>query len=456
MNEQTEGAARGSGLSSYQRGMVLVTASSMLVPVIGVITAPILTHSLGVAGRGAAGAAVAPGLLIIGVATLGLPQALTFHLAKRPHLTRHALAWATLLALGFAGLSLIGVAFARDFLAGGDQRLADLMLIATWLALPAIVVGLLRGAAAGRQLWTAMAIERSVSSVFRLCVLGALALLGKLDVTSAVVVMCLAPIVGGLTYVRLVFSPAPNARRADLPPSRGLVPDLLGFGLQVWLGSVAIELMGRLDQLLVTPLAGVEQLGLLIVATNVSDVPYIVSQTIREVTFGASSAEADLERLLATSRIATMLAAASALVLGGTLPLWIGFVFGRGFFAAIAPTWLLLVSSCLAVPGIIAGAGLDSAGRPALRSIALAVALVTNFVGLLLLAPRLGAVGAALAALSGTAISTLVITVAASRILGTAAHNFVVVRRSDLALLHTVTMALARGRRRTAGQEALR
>ena len=56
--------------------------------------------------------------------------------------------------------------------------------------------------------------------------------------------------------------------------------------------------MGRLDQLLVTPLAGVEQLGLLIVATNVSDVPYIVSQTIREVTFGASSAEADLERLI--------------------------------------------------------------------------------------------------------------------------------------------------------------
>ena len=224
MSEQTAGAARGSGLSSYQRGMVLVTASSMLVPVIGVITAPILTHSLGVAGRGAAGAAVAPGLLIIGVATLGLPQALTFHLAKRPHLTRHALAWATLLALGFAGLSLIGVAFARDFLAGGDQRLADLMLIATWLALPAIVVGLLRGAAAGRQLWTAMAIERSVNSVFRLCVLGALALLGKLDVTSAVVVMCLAPIVGGLTYLRLVFSPAPNARRATCRRHVGSFP----------------------------------------------------------------------------------------------------------------------------------------------------------------------------------------------------------------------------------------
>ena len=194
------------------------------------------------------------------------------------------------------------------------------MLIATWLALPAIVVGLLRGAAAGRQLWTAMAIERSVNSVFRLCVLGTLALLGKLDVTSAVLVMCIAPIVGGLAYVGLIFRPAPTAVRAGLPPSRGLVPDLLGFGLQVWLGSVAIELMGRLDQLLVTPLAGVEQLGLLIVATNVSDVPYIVSQTIREVAFGASSADADLERLLATSRIATMLAAASAVVLGGTFP----------------------------------------------------------------------------------------------------------------------------------------
>src|ERR1700712_2753399 len=105
-----------SGLSSYQRGMVLVTASSLLVPVIGVLSAPILTHALGVAGRGEAGAAMAPGLLIGGVATLGLPQALTFHLAKRPHLMRAAIGWATLFALAFAGLSLVGVAYAREYL----------------------------------------------------------------------------------------------------------------------------------------------------------------------------------------------------------------------------------------------------------------------------------------------------------------------------------------------------
>ena len=126
--------------------MLLATGSSLLVPVIGLATAPILTHSLEVAGRGAAGAAMAPNLLIVGGATLGLPQALTYLIAKRPHLTRVALAWAALFALMLGGATLSGFFFARTFLSGGDGGLANLMLIGTWMALPALIVGLLRGA----------------------------------------------------------------------------------------------------------------------------------------------------------------------------------------------------------------------------------------------------------------------------------------------------------------------
>jgi O-antigen/teichoic acid export membrane protein len=295
-------------------------------------------------------------------------------------------------------------------------------------------------------MWTAMAVERTLNGVFRLGVLGALALMHRLDVTSAVIVMCLAPLVGGLAYLGMLVRPAPP-RVATAAPDGRVAPELLRFGFQVWLGSVAIELMGRMDQLLVTPLSNVAQLGLFIVAVNISDVPYIVTQTVREVTFGATSAEADTERLLTTSRIASLLTAVASLALGVGLPLWIGFVFGAGFEAAVVPTWILLLSSCLAVPGTIAGAGLDSVGRPALRSASLVLALVTNFLGLVLLVPPFGAVGAALAALVSTLASSVFVIVAASRVLHTASHRFFAVRGSDLVALRSSVRTIAGGLR---------
>ncbi|MGI3783362.1 MAG: oligosaccharide flippase family protein, partial [Janthinobacterium lividum] len=370
--------------------MVLVTGTSMLVPVVGLATAPLLTHALGVAGRGEAGAAMAPNLLIVGGATLGLPQALTYYLAKRPEHTKAALAWASGIAVVLGLVTLGGVWFARGYLSDRDAGLAQLMIIGTWLALPALVVGLLRGAATGRQLWGAVALERALNSVLRLILLAVLAGTGHLDVVNAVLVMCLAPVVAGLAYVGL-RKPA-EAILID-PAQTGVLNDLLGFGVKVWLGSVATMLMARMSQLLVTPLSSVEQLGLLLVAITISDVPYIVTQTIREVSFGVNSAESDSDRMTTTSRVTTLLAVSGSVVVAATLPLWIGFVFGSGFRGAIVPTWLLLLSSCIAVPGLIAGAGLDSVGKPGLKSAALAVALMTNVAGLFLLTPPLGAVG---------------------------------------------------------------
>jgi O-antigen/teichoic acid export membrane protein len=387
---------------------------------------------------------MAPNLLIVGGTTLGLPPALTYILAKRPHLTRVALGWATLFALLLGGLTLVGVFFARSFLSQGDESLAQLILLGAWLALPTLVVGLLRGAAFGRQMWTAIAVERAINSGLRIVLLGGLALLGRLDVTSAVLVLSTAPIVAGFAYAGLAASPPTSADTGPHVPPRRVAPELLAYGSQEWIGSVAVMLMARMSQLLVTPLSGVEQLGLLIVAITISDVPYIVTQAVREVTFGVNSADSDTKRLLATSRVATLIAVAGSAVLGGTLPLWIGVVFGSGFDAALVPTWLLLASSCVAVPGLLAGAALDSTGRPALRSVALGAALVVNLVGLVVLTPPLGAVGAALAALASTAMSTLVAIIASSRTQGTPGHLFYVPQGTDLVLLRSSVSAVVR------------
>lgn len=433
--------------TGFRRAMVLMTASSMLVPVIGVITAPVLAQSLGVAGRGEVAAAIAPGVLISSVATLGLPEALTFHLAKDPRQTRRALLFTSVISAAVGAFCLLAVYAFSGFLSGDDRSLSRLIVIGTALAVPILIVNLLRGAASGRQLWSSVALERVITSLLRLLGLGGLALLDHLDTITAILVMNIGPVVAGLVYARLLLRPHPSGFTDRSPLTRRA---LVSFGSKIWLGSVAAMLTGRLSQLLVTPLSDVRQLGVFVVAVTISDVPFIVATAVRDTIFGIASADADVERLASTTRIATVVALAGSLVLGVSVPFWIRPLFGPGFAAAVGPTWLLLASAVIGVPGLIAGAGLGSWGRPGLRSIGPGIALLTNLIGVLVFVPHGGAVGAAVAALLSTGLTSVFGVVAASRVTGAPVSSFVMPRSSDLAVLVEEGLHLLRLRRRSA------
>jgi hypothetical protein len=86
---------------SVRRAVVLMTMTSFMVPFGGIIISPILAQGLGVAGRGEVAAAIAPNSLLVAVATIGLPEALTYYLAKHPQISRSALALATACSLAF-------------------------------------------------------------------------------------------------------------------------------------------------------------------------------------------------------------------------------------------------------------------------------------------------------------------------------------------------------------------
>ena len=431
---------------SFRRTIALMTGTSLLVPLVGIATAPILAQALGVQGRGETAAALAPNALMVAAATFGLPDALTYVLAARPAKTRRALVTASLVSTLLGTASFVAILLLTDFLFDDDAELAGLIVLATAFAVPSLLVNPLRGAASGLQMWNAVAAERVVNSLLRLLGLGALAAFGMLDARLAVIVSCVAPLLAGLVYWRLLFRRGPAEQPADHAP---VASDLIGFGSRIWLGAVASMLTGRLSQLLVTPLSDVEQLGLLVVAITISDVPFIVATALRDVLFGVNSRAADARRLAAASRIATLVAGAGCLVIGATLPLWIGIVFGEDFRGATHATWVLLLAAVVNVPGLIAGAGLGAWGRPGLRSIALLVALLINLGAFVVLVPPLGAMGAALAGLiSGLGVTAFAV-VAAARVVGLASWQFIAPRRSDVdQLLHEARSAVRKVRRR--------
>lgn len=429
----------------FRRAMYLVTATSLLVPVVGVLTAPILAQALGVAGRGEVATAMAPNSLVVSVATLGLPDALTFQLARRPSVTRRALALSGLVSV-FLGALCFGIAVvSAAVLADGDSALADLVLLGTALAVPTLLINLLRGAAMGRQLWVAVAAERTVNSVLRLIVLGGLAVLGDLTVIAAVLVVSVAPLVAGVAYWRLFYRP-------DGPdPPAPIAGPLLAYGARSWLGSVAGMLNGRVSQLVITPLSDVRELGLFVVAITISDVPLIATTAVGNVIFGVNSRTADAEQVTATSRLVTLVGSVGAAVIGAALPMCLAPLFGAGFEGALVPSLLLLVAGVLGLPGLIAAAGLGAWERPGLRSTVVVVGLSVNTTALLVLVPPHGATGAAVAGILSATTSSLVGVAAAARVTGSGAAAFVVPRRSDLARIRSEVGVVARRVRRRHG-----
>ncbi|KYH44967.1 hypothetical protein AZH51_13795 [Branchiibius sp. NY16-3462-2] len=422
----------------------MVAAASSIAPIVGLVASPLLSQNLGVDGRGALAAALAPSLMLIEVVHLGMPDAVAYFSAKHPSFRRRAVVLAALMSLPVVVLGVVVVMLTSPFLASGYEGLTTLINLAALSVLPIVMIGFLRGAAIGAQRWTMTASERVLNPVLRMVGLVACAVAGVLDLRNALLVMITAPLLAGLLYLPLLRAPAREAGATlDAPSARML----LSFGTRSWIGGIATMLMARLPELLIAPLSDFEQLGLFVVCLTISGVPFVVVSAIAQVVFGSNAAERNDDRLLGTSSVSFVMAVAISLVLAITVPWWIEPIFGRGFQAAVVPTWIGLLSSVVLVPAMIAGSGIMAAGRPGRRSIALLLALACYTVLLLVMVPSTGATGAACADLVGNLVVGGYCIRVCQRDLGMSPWRFFIPRRHDLLRLRDAATTLVTRRR---------
>lgn len=415
-------------------------------PLSAFVTAPILAQVLGVAGRGELGAATAPLLLALGIATFGMPEAMTHFVGRssgpiRPVVLR-GLAW---LALGgVAGTA--GIVLLAPLLSGGSADVGALIRIAAVALVPSLLLSGLRGVAAGLHLWGLVTIERLISAAFRLVAVIVLAATGTLTELTATIVIGLTSFVGAAAYVAL---PA-LTRGKQRVGATTLHAGMLSFGSRVWVGSFIGILLARFDQAILLPLSSAVALGLYAVAISISELPLVFNSAMRDVIFSAESESNQDDRLALASRTSTLVTAVIA-VLIGLASIWgIPLLFGEDFAGALVPTLILLAGVVLGNPGSIASVGLSARGRPGLRAFALVVGFAANLSLLLLLAPALGAVGAALATFAGSVLASLTAVILLSRRFGFSMGAFYGLRRSDITVILAAGASIvARVRRRS-------
>lgn len=414
------------------RSMTIVMAGNVVPPVVALLSGPILAQALGADGRGQVAAATAPLGLAIALTTFGIPEAVTYVVAHNPRLVRAAARNGFLLIVAAGLLATGALLLARPWLSGEDVDVPHLMGVSALAILPTVLLGVTRGIASGLQQWRLVAREKVVASVLRLIILLPLWTTDNLTPFTATVVLAVMPAMGAIAYLRL-----PRA----LPPAQddddGLVSSrrIVGYGSRLWVGTIATVLIARADQTLMTSLSNAHQLGLYVVAVNLSEIPLVIHRAVRDVTFVTDASDGANDRLTAAARITTLISAVGALGLGATMVWWLPLLFGPEFAASVPIAALLLVAVVISTPGSIAGAGLSARGRPGVRSLALVIVCVINVALLFALLPRWGATGGAVATLVTLTTMTLLKQIFLQRYCGVPLRDSYGLRRSDIQTL---------------------
>ncbi len=426
---------------SVSRSIAINTVGKLIPPVLALATQPLLALGLGVSGRGELAAATAPLMLVTAILTFGVPDAFTHYIARRVGGARQ------LVRRGFIVLALAGVlgsgivAALAPVLAQDEEGLAALITIAGAGIIPSLLVSGLRGIAAGHHLWHRIAFERILGAVLRFIGVLVLFLPGLLTPLTATIVFAVTNFLSGVVFL---WPRRGAASAAPLPEASGERVSVVSYGFRIWLGTAAGALMARVDQVVMTPLSTLEQLGLYAVAASVSEVALVFNTAIREVLFSAESESPQERRIALASRLSTLITFTIALGIAVVSPWAFPLLFGEGFAAGVPVLWVLLLAVVLGNPGSVAGVALSSRGKPELRSAALAIAVTVNVVLVALLAAPFGALGVAFATLAGNVVAGNLCMVFLRRRFGVPIRSFYAFQVNDLRELRVMLNNLLR------------
>ncbi len=217
---------------------------------------------------------------------------------------------------------------------------------------------------------------------------------------------------------------------------RGVLRQSLGFGLKLYPGNLAQFLNYRLDLFLVAFFAGPAEVGLYAVAVAVAELVWELPHAVRTVLLHrvaatADRAEADRQTARASRLVGSLVFAICLGLALASFPL-LGLVYGAPYRPAalalillLPGVWLLAVGKLLAIH--VAGRGRpEIPTRAALLSLAVTVALD------LLLIPRFGIAGAAVASSVAYLAATLRLVAAFRRETGLGWTHVFFLGRGDL------------------------
>jgi O-antigen/teichoic acid export membrane protein len=197
-------------------------------------------------------------------------------------------------------------------------------------------------------------------------------------------------------------------------PSLALARRLAAYGTRGQVGGLVQQLNLRLDFVILSALAGPAVLGVYAIGSKFAELIKVGSLALSYVLypeFARDSRDRAAKRARRLIPRAALLSAAAAVPLFVTAGFVITTFYGRGFHGAILPARIILLGLVLdGVGGVVTGY-LYGVGRPGLNSWGMGIGLAFTVALDVLLIPRMGATGAAIASAIAYTASTIALLV---------------------------------------------
>jgi O-antigen/teichoic acid export membrane protein len=396
----------------------------------GVLTARLLLPM----GRGELAAITLWSQFLAGLTTFGLPSALIYHIRNRPKQTgdllSNGLAMSLILSC-FAGL--VGVFCMPHWLHQYPVwaiRAAQWFLLVTPLCGTAMV---LRAALEASGAFSLSNVSQLLNPSVTLALLLFFLLIHRFNTITA---SC-AYIFAALPVFLLLFWQARTSLARFSRPSFATSKLLLSYGLRSW----GIDLLGTLalqvDQVIVVGFLKASDLGVYVVMLSLSRMLNVFQASVVMVLFPKAAGRTQETALALTgraARVSTLITGCCATAVALVGPLLLRFLYGAEYTSSIVSLRLLLVEVTLSGCVFVLAQAFMALGRPGTVTLLQAVGLSISIPIMLLLVPRWGIAGAALALLVSTCARFILVMVSFRLILKVPAPSLIP-QKEDFSIL---------------------
>lgn len=377
------------------RDFYLTVGSNIGIVVFSAVGGILAARLLGVSGRGELAAATVWASVLGVVATLGLPQALTYFVAREPA-ELGDIFFTTLVLLSIQSVIILFVGLLASEVLLTQATPATVTTVRIFLcSIPfSLLTTFLSTMAQGLKRFRMFNLFR-LSPALCYAVVFIIAYALGLKQAREVVVLLLAFQIVIATAILVTFWIRIRPR-GNFSPRQSR--RLLRYGLKSYWGSLAWMGNARLDQFVMTAFLGLRELGQYAVAVSYATALFPISGAFAMVMFPrvASSDHFNAKRTIKLALASNLaISCAGALVLGILCPVLLPWLFGTEYQASIYPALVLLGGSILLGCNYVLSDGLRGIGFPLVTSIAELVGIAVTGVGLYLFLPRFGIAGAA-------------------------------------------------------------
>lgn len=429
----------------FVRDIAQVFGGQLAMMAIGIGTGIITARWLGPHDRGLLQLLVLLPTTLGNFAKLGIPQASVYFMRRRgaspSEVASNALWTALVMGSALAALCWVG----RDWFMANFLKDAPRSVLLPVLALIpcAILQTYFLGIAQAHQRFREYNFQQIVPNILGLIGMTLVLVVLKLGLVGAVLTNCAITIFMTVWLGVRIHRIAPLRFRVNT----GLAREMIGFGGKSYVQTLAATQHQRLDQYLIGYYLSPGEVGLYAVAVNMTSLLTRVWESTGTVLFPRLAGADDRTAHAATAQVARhtvflALAGAAALLIAG--PIAVPLLFGHKFAGAVAPMlWLLPGLVMMALYQILTR-NFTSRGKQEINIVAAVLALGLN-VGLnVVLIPRWGIVGAAIAHDVSYSTAALVLLIAFVRESGHGIREATLVSPSEVRAIGRRLLGLGR------------